>query len=101
MSGRRRRTAEHSEDWQALLPHFDWPEQQAYEELRPLVLFGLEEALGATSTLPGDPDKRRPCKKYCFLSLALYHSAAMPRAWTMPRITNSTSQTRVRLRASG
>jgi len=39
--------------------------------------------------------------KDCFLLQALYHSAAMSRARTMPRITNSTSQTRVRLRASG
>ena len=30
MSGRRRRKAEHTEDWQELLSLFDWPEQQAY-----------------------------------------------------------------------
>ena len=40
MSGTRRRRVEHTDDWQELLPLFDWPEQEAYEELRPLVLFG-------------------------------------------------------------
>ena len=50
MSGRRRRKAEHAEDWQELLPLFDWPEQQAYEELRPLVLFGDSVAERAKET---------------------------------------------------
>ena len=50
MSGRRRRKAEHTEDWQELLPLFDWPEQQAYEELRPLVLFGDSVAERAKET---------------------------------------------------
>lgn len=38
--GRRRRPkkAKHTDDWQELFPLFDWPEQQAYEEIRPLVL---------------------------------------------------------------
>src|SRR5829696_6164311 len=40
MDGRRRRKVEHTDDWQELLSLFDWPEQEAYEELRPLVLFG-------------------------------------------------------------
>ena len=32
-----------TDEWQDLLPLFEWPEQQAYEELRPLVLFGVSE----------------------------------------------------------
>lgn len=40
MSGRRRRKAEHTEAWERLLPLFEWPEQERYETIRPLVLFG-------------------------------------------------------------
>ena len=52
MSERRRRKVEHTDDWQELLPLFDWPEQEAYEELRPLVLFGdsVAERAGVTGT---------------------------------------------------
>ncbi|MCA1837301.1 MAG: hypothetical protein LC674_00480 [Actinobacteria bacterium] len=39
MGVRGRRKAEPTDDWELLLPLFEWPEQQAYEELRPLVLF--------------------------------------------------------------
>ncbi len=47
MGGRERRKVEPTDDWELLLPLFEWPEQQAYEELRPTVLFGssvVEEA---------------------------------------------------------
>ena len=40
MSGRRRRKAEHTDEWERLLPLFEWPEQERYETIRPLVLFG-------------------------------------------------------------
>lgn len=52
MGGRRRRKVEHTDDWQELLPLFDWPEQEVYEELRPLVLFGdsVAERAGETGT---------------------------------------------------
>lgn len=52
MGPRRRRKVEHTDDWQELLPLFDWPEQEAYEELRPLVLFGdsVAERAGETGT---------------------------------------------------
>jgi putative transposase len=55
MSGRRRRRVEHTDDWQELLPLFDWPEQEAYEELRPLVLFGDAVAERAAET--GTPER--------------------------------------------
>jgi hypothetical protein len=55
MSSRRRRKVEHTDDWQELLPLFDWPEQQAYEELRPLVLFGDSVAGRAAET--GTPER--------------------------------------------
>jgi Helix-turn-helix domain len=41
MSPRRRRErVEPTDEWELLLPLFWWPEQENYEEIRPLVLFG-------------------------------------------------------------
>lgn len=37
---RRRRQVEHTEDWEQLKLLVKWPEQERYEEIRPLVLFG-------------------------------------------------------------
>jgi putative transposase len=39
MSANRRRKVDPTHDWQLLLPLFGWPEQERYEEIRPLVLF--------------------------------------------------------------
>lgn len=33
-----------TDDWQLLLPLFGWPEQERYEEIRPLVLFDASVA---------------------------------------------------------
>ena len=52
---RRRKKVEHTDDWELLLPLFEWPEQQAYEELRPLVLFGDSVAERARET--GSPER--------------------------------------------
>ena len=46
----RRRKAQPTDEWQELLPLFERPEQQAYEELRPLVLFGSPVAERARET---------------------------------------------------
>ena len=40
MAGRRRQRVGHTEDWEQLRLLVKWPEQQRYEEIRPLVLFG-------------------------------------------------------------
>jgi putative transposase len=40
MGRSKRRKVEPTDDWELLLPLFEWPEQQAYEEIRPMVLFG-------------------------------------------------------------
>jgi hypothetical protein len=37
---RRRARIEPTDDWDLLVPLFEWPEQKEYEEIRPLVLFG-------------------------------------------------------------
>lgn len=55
MSRERRRKVKPTDDWQELLPLFEWPEQQAYEELRPMVLFGSSVAERATET--GTPER--------------------------------------------
>lgn len=51
----RRRKAQPTDEWQELLPLFEWPEQRAYEELRPLVLFGSSVAERARET--GTPER--------------------------------------------
>jgi putative transposase len=51
----RRRKVQPTEKWHELLPLFEWPEQQAYEELRPLVLFGGSVAERARET--GTPER--------------------------------------------
>src|SRR5215213_10913260 len=51
----RRRKAKPTDDWQELLPLFEWPEQEAYEELRPMVLFGSPVAERAAET--GTPER--------------------------------------------
>ena len=40
MGKKKRERVEHTDDWEELLPLFKWPEQERYEEIRPLVLFG-------------------------------------------------------------
>lgn len=44
MGANRRRKIEPTHDWQLLLPLFEWPEQERYEEIRPLVLFDASVA---------------------------------------------------------
>lgn len=48
--GKRRRRVEPSDDWEQLELLCRWPEQSAYEEIRPLVLFGLLVAQRAEET---------------------------------------------------
>jgi hypothetical protein len=53
MDGRRRRTrVEPTEEWEQLALLCRWPEQLAYEEIRPLTLFGasVAERAGETGT---------------------------------------------------
>lgn len=44
MGASKRRKSEPTHDWQLLLPLFEWPEQERYEEIRPLVLFDVSVA---------------------------------------------------------
>ena len=50
MPRRKRRQREHTEDWQTIQQYTLWPEQEAYELLRPLVLFGDPAAKRAEET---------------------------------------------------
>lgn len=49
---RRRQRVGHTEDWEQLKLLVKWPEQESYEEIRPLVLFGdaVPERSGETGT---------------------------------------------------
>lgn len=44
MAGRRRQRVEHTEDWEQLRLLVKWPEQERYEEIRPLKLFDVSVA---------------------------------------------------------
>jgi hypothetical protein len=44
MGASKRRRIEPTHDWQLLLPLFEWPEQERYEEIRPLMLFDVSVA---------------------------------------------------------
>jgi putative transposase len=44
MGASKRRRIEPTHDWQLLLPLFGWPEQERYEEIRPLMLFDVPVA---------------------------------------------------------
>ncbi len=52
MSARRRnrRRVEPTDEWEALVPLFLWPEQEDYEVIRPLLLFGSSVAERAKET---------------------------------------------------
>jgi transposase len=39
MSARKREGVRPTHEWELLLPLFEWPEQERYEQIRPLVLF--------------------------------------------------------------
>jgi len=55
MGRRKRPKVEPTDEWELLLPLLEWPEQQAYEELRPMVLFGASVADRARET--GTPER--------------------------------------------
>lgn len=44
MSARKRGGVRPTHEWEPLLPLFEWPEQERYEEIRPLVLFDVSVA---------------------------------------------------------
>ncbi len=57
MSASRRRKRRHIEpthEWERLVPLFEWPEQENYEVIRPLVLFGepVAERAGEVGVWP-------------------------------------------------
>ena len=48
MSAKTREGVRPTHEWEILLPLFEWPEQERYEEIRPLVLFDASVAQRAT-----------------------------------------------------
>ena len=44
MSARKREGVRPTHEWELSLPLFEWPEQERYEEIRPLVLFDASVA---------------------------------------------------------
>jgi len=44
MSARKRESVRPTHEWESLVPLFEWPEQERYEEIHPLVLFDVSVA---------------------------------------------------------
>src|SRR5215218_8780673 len=44
MGASKRRRIEPTHEWRLLVPFFEWPEQERYEQIRPLVLFDTSVA---------------------------------------------------------
>ncbi len=61
---RRRRRVEPTDDWEQLALLCRWPEQRAYEEIRPLTLFGSSVAERASET--GTPERTLYRRLGCF-----------------------------------
>ncbi len=64
MSARKRKGVRPTHEWELLLPLFEWPEQEEYEAIRPLVLFDASVAERARGSgcpnLPISPWLRVP-----------------------------------------
>ena len=50
MPARKRKRREHTHNWQEIQHYTLWPEQEVYERLRPIVLFGETAAARAKET---------------------------------------------------
>ena len=63
MSARKRKRRERTHDWQEIKQYTLWPEQEIYERLRPVILFGETAAerakeIGASERTLHDQAKR-------------------------------------------
>ena len=74
---RRRKRIEPTDDWDQLVPLFEWPEQKEYEEIRPLVLFGSSVAERARVT--GTPETTM------YRKVERFENEAPPRAFLCRR----------------
>ncbi len=54
---------EPTHEWQRLLPLFEWPEQERYEQIRPLVLFDAPRA--TRNRLPPSVRRTSARTRYC------------------------------------
>jgi len=59
MSARKRGGVRPTHEWELLVPLFEWPEQERYEQIRPLVLFDVAVAeraqeVGTSASVQGE-----------------------------------------------
>ncbi len=79
MPRRTRRRRETTEDWQQLRLLAEWPEQEAYELIRPIVLFGQSPAERATQTGAAERSLRRRATHFDRIGMASLFGTTEPR----------------------
>ena len=90
MPKRKRKQREHTEDWQTIQQYTFWPEQTAYELLRPIVLFGdpaiqrAQETGEARNTLERKADTFDDQGMVSFFLPSLVNSHKRPRGVFRP-----------------
>ncbi len=70
MPKRKRIQRQHTEDWQTIQQYTLWPEQTAYELLRPLVLFGDPAGKCAQETGAAERTLNRKAPRVVTLEIA-------------------------------
>jgi hypothetical protein len=92
--GRRRRHVEPTEDWEQLELLCRWPEHVAYEQIRPLVLFGLPVAERAEETDSSERTLYRRISRFESEGMASSPPNARSGAPCRPRCAGSSSISR-------
>jgi len=76
---RTRQRREPTEDWQQLRLLAEWPEQEAYELIRPIVLFGQSPAERAKQTGTAERSLRRRATHFDTVGMASLCGTTEPR----------------------
>ncbi len=100
MSARKRKRRERTHDWQEIKQYTLWPEQEIYERLRPVILFGETAAERAKEIGASERTLHDQAKRFEELGmLSLFHKAPSPPAETERSLPPEMRQLIVDLRA--
>lgn len=79
MPTRKRQRISRTHNWQEIQQHMLWPEQEQYERLRPIVLFGETAAARAKETGASERTLHEQAKRFEQLGMiSLFHKAPSP-----------------------
>jgi len=100
MSARKRKRRERTHDWQEIKQYTLWPEQEVYERLRPVILFGETAAERAKDIGASERTLHDQAKRFEELGmLSLFHKAPSPPAETGRSLPPEMRQLMVDLKA--